>query len=291
MTLWQEDSVAERKWLLEHLPGEEGVLVMLTDLVDKEFIDAAPQLKVISTMSVGFDHIDVEYAGKRGIIVSNTPDVLTEATADLGIALVLAASRRLAEGDRLVRRGGWKGSWNPRFMLGKDLAGKTLGILGMGRIGMSIARKARAFGLSVIYNSRSDKGLEGTRHVSLDALLAESDFLILAVELNRETERIIDGAALGKMKESSILVNISRGRIVDESALFLALKEKRIAGAALDVYEEEPLPANSPLLGLDNVVLSPHLGSATIETRDRMAELAARNLLDALSGKRPRYVV
>lgn len=291
VTLWEEDEVADREWLLSNIRGKEGALVMLTDRVDREFFDSSDSLKVVSTMSVGHDHIDVEYARKKNITVTNTPDVLTETTADLGMSLLLSAARRVVEGDRLVRNGGWKGSWDPHFMLGTDLAGKTIGIFGMGRIGKAVAARARAFGLNIIFNSRSEVNMPGSQSVSFEVLLRESDFIVVTVSLNPETAGVFGKPAFSQMKPECIIVNISRGGVVDQDALYAALDGGVIAGAALDVYDEEPLPMDSPLLSLENVILSPHLGSATTETRERMAELAARSIQEALSGKGPKYTV
>lgn len=291
VTLWEKDDVADRDWILSNMKGKKGAVVMLTDRVDREFMDTSDSLLAISTMSVGYDHIDVDYAHEKGIIVTNTPDVLTETTADLGMALLLSAARRVSEGDRLVRSGGWKGSWDPHFMLGRDLMGKTIGILGMGRIGRAIASRAMAFGLKVIFHSRSEVNIPGYESVSFDELLRNSDFLMVTVSLNKETDKIIGKTALSRMKPESILINISRGGVVDQEALSTALHDGVIAGAALDVYEKEPLPRGSSLMGLENVILSPHLGSATVETREKMAELAAMNLLEALSGKQPSHQV
>ncbi|AKA49328.1 2-ketogluconate reductase [uncultured archaeon] len=291
VTLWQKDAPADREWLISNVKGKDGAIVMLTDSVDRELIEAGKGLKAISTMSVGYDHIDAEYARKNGIVVSNTPDVLTDSTADMGMALLLSAARRIVEGDRLVRNKGWKEKWKPDFMLGLEVSGKTLGIYGLGRIGKAVAERARAFSMNVIYYSRTDKRVGFAEYVDFKKLLSESDFLVVTVSLNEETRNSIDKAALDAMKNDAILVNISRGPVVDEIALYEALKGGNIAGAALDVYTEEPVNLDSPLVNLENIVLSPHLGSATIETRDKMAELAVTNLIEALKGNRPKYTV
>ncbi len=291
VTLWEKDSVADREWILSELEGKNGALVMLTDLVDTRFLDSSDRLMGVSTLSVGYDHIDVPYARKKGIIVANTPDVLTDSTADLGMALLLSTARRVVEGDRTVRKKEWKGDWSPHFMLGQEVSGKTIGIFGMGRIGRAVARRAAAFGMNIIYNSRQEKSIPDASFVDRDELLRSSDFLMVTLSLNSETTGIMDSKALSLMKSGSILVNISRGKIVDEDALYKALKDGKIAGAGLDVYQEEPLSPTSPLLSLTNIVLSPHLGSATVETREKMAELATLNLVDILEGRKPKYSV
>lgn len=291
ITLWDNDSVADRKWLINNVKNKDGALVMLTDRIDRDFIEAGSELKAISTMSVGYDHIDVGLAKERGIIVSNTPDVLTDSTADLGFALLLGVARRIVEGDRKVRSLNWKEKWNPNFMTGIEVTGKTLGIYGMGRIGSAVADRAAAFGMKVIYNSRSPKEIPNARYEKFEDLLAKSDFLMVTVSLNNETKHSINRESLSLMKPGSILVNISRGPVVDERALYEALKAGSLSGAGLDVFEKEPIEPENPLMSLENVVLSPHLGSATDETRDKMAELAVNNLIDALSGKKPKYTV
>lgn len=291
VTIWDKDCTADRNWLLSNLEGKDGAVVMLTDMVDKEFIDRGSELKVISTMSVGYEHIDAEYAYSKGITVCNTPGVLTDSTADTAFSLLLSAARRIVEGDRLIRNHGWTEEWSPTFMLGHDLAGKTLGIYGMGRIGRAIAKRAEAFGMRIIYNSRTPKDFMNYGYVEFRNLLLRSDYLLITVSLNEETRHSINEATLSLMKPDSIIVNVSRGPVVDETALYRALKEKRIAGAGLDVFEQEPLNPDSPLISLNNVVLSPHLGSSTKETRDKMAELAARNLADVLEGRKPEHAV
>jgi glyoxylate reductase len=259
-----------RDELLARAAGRDGLMTMLTDRIDDELIDAAgPRLRVVANFAVGFDNVDVPACTRRGVLVSNTPDVLTTATAELTIALLLALVRRVTEGDRLVRRReDW--IWAPNMMLGHGLAGRTLGLVGHGRIGQEVARLARAHGMEVIYASR-------TGGVSLDELLACADAVSLHLPLSVETHHLIDERALGLMKPSAVLVNTSRGPIVDEAALARALAEKRIAGAALDVFELEPVVTHE-LLGLENVVLTPHLGSATLETREAMGMLCVEAL-------------
>jgi glyoxylate reductase len=255
----------ERNELLRRVAGRDGLMLMLTDRVDDELLDAAgPQLRIVADYSVGVDNIDVDACRRRGIVVSNTPDVLTETTAELTIALILALLRRVAEGDRLIRRGE-RWIWAPNLMLGRGLGGLTLGLVGHGRIGQAVERLARAHGMHVVWTSRG-------RGRSLDALLAEADVVSLHLPLSDETRHLIDAAALQRMKPTAVLVNTSRGPIVDEAALVEALAEGRIAGAALDVFEHEP-DVHLGLLELENVVLVPHLGSATEETREAMGML------------------
>ena len=271
--------------LVERVRGKQGLVALLTDSVDRAVIEAGPELKVISAVAVGYNNIDVAAARERGIVVTNTPDVLSEASADLTWALILAITRRVVEGDRLVRGGGWKG-WALDFMLGSDLRGKQLGIVGFGRIGQAVAARASAFGVRVAYQSRRAQGPPEFKQMPFDKLLATSDILSLHCPLTEETTHLIDQAALARMKRSAYLINTSRGPVVDEAALVWALKNRMISGAALDVYEEEP-KVHPELLTLDNVVLAPHLGSATTETRTAMADLAVRNVVAVLSGEPP----
>ena len=277
--------------LASRLAGKQALMCVLTDRVDAALLDAAPGLRVVANIAVGFDNIDLAAARARGVVVTNTPDVLTEATADLTWGLILAAMRRIGEGERLVRRGAWSG-WALDFMLGTDLRGKQLGIIGLGRIGRAVASRAAAFGMRVAFTTVDDGAVAGgavdgawTR-LGLDELLTSSDVVSLHVPLTASTRRLIDRRAILRMKRRAYLVNTSRGPVVDEGALAWALREGLIAGAALDVFEEEPR-VHPDLLQLENVVLVPHLGSATIETRTAMADLAARNVLAVLSGGEP----
>ena len=270
---------------------KRALMCLLTDRVDADLLDAAPDLQIVANIAVGFDNVDLAAARKRGVIVTNTPDVLTEATADLTWGLILAVTRRLAEGERLLRRGQWSG-WALDFMLGSDLRGKQLGIVGLGRIGRAVASRARAFGMRVAFTTLED-GTPGSgasepawTRLGLDDLLSSSDVVSLHVPLTPSTRHLIDRRALLRMKRSAYLVNTSRGPVIDEAALAWALGERLIAGAALDVYENEPR-VHAGLLGLEHVVLAPHLGSATVETRTAMADLAARNVLAVLSGAPP----
>ena len=254
-----------RDELLARVAGKDGLMLMLTDRVDDELLDAAgPQLRIVADYAVGIDNLDVEACRRRGVVVSNTPDVLTETTAELTLAIVLALLRRVAEGDRLIRRGEqW--IWAPNLMLGRGLASLTLGLVGYGRIGRAVARLADAHGMDVIHSTRSSG-------IPLEELLVTADVVSLHLPLSDESRHLIDAAALAQMKPSAVLVNVSRGPIVDEEALVTALREGRIAGAALDVFEREP-EVHPGLLELENVVLVPHLGSATLETREAMGML------------------
>lgn len=266
--------------------GKQGVITLLTNIVNGDLLDAAgPQLKVVANIAVGYNNIDVAAARQRGVVVTNTPDVLTEASADLTWALILGITRRVVEGDRQIRAGQWKG-WALDHMLGSELGGKQLGIVGMGRIGRAVAARASVFGMRVAYMSRSQQNIAGAEPMPLDRLLATSDVVSLHCPLTHDTKHLIDQAALARMKRSAYLINTSRGPVVDEKALAWALKNRIISGAALDVYEEEP-KVHPDLLTLENVVLAPHLGSATTETRTAMADLAVRNAIAVLSGQPP----
>jgi glyoxylate reductase len=276
----------------ESLSGEElrarvgdkqAIVCVLTDRIDAAAIDAAPELKIVANVAVGYDNVDVAYARRRGVIVTNTPDVLTNAVAEYTWGLILAVARRVTEGDRLIRRGGWKG-FAFDFMLGTELHGKQLGILGMGRIGRAVAARAPAFGMSVVYH-RGRTTIDA-REVSFDELLVTSDVISIHAPLTPDTRHLIDQRALARMKRSAYLINTSRGPVVDEEALAWGLRERLIAGAALDVFEREP-EVHANLLDLDNVVLAPHLGSATRETRTAMADLAVSNVLAVLDGGQP----
>jgi lactate dehydrogenase-like 2-hydroxyacid dehydrogenase len=260
---------------------------LITDRIDAEIMDAAgPQLRVVSNLAVGVDNIDLGEATRRGIPVGNTPGVLTETTADLTWALLMAAARRTGEGERFVHEGRWR-TWDPMFLLGHDVYGATLGIVGFGRIGRAVARRAYGFGMNVVYtNRRPVPDAAPARAVDLPALLAESDFVTLHVPLTPDTYHLIDAAALSQMKPTAILVNAARGGVVDPTALYEALQQGRIAGAALDVTEPEPITSADPLLSLPNCVIVPHLGSASIATRSRMAQMAAQNALAGLRGER-----
>ena len=269
--------------LKARLRDKDGILSVFTDALTAEVIDAAKKLKVIANIAVGYNNIDIAAARARGIVVTNTPDVLTGATADMTWALIMDITRRVSEGDRLIRRGGWK-RWSLDFMLGMELRGRQLGIIGYGRIGKAVAARAAAFGMRVAYSDV--QGTAGSDAIAIDRLLASSDVVSIHCPLVPETRHLINQASLARMKRSAYLVNTSRGPVVDEAALAWALKNRIISGAALDVYEDEPA-VHPDLLELENVVLSPHLGSATTDTRTAMADLAVRNAIAVLSGQPP----
>ncbi|MBO8141587.1 MAG: D-glycerate dehydrogenase [Firmicutes bacterium] len=293
--LWDEEDVpVPRAILLDELAGADGAFVLLTERIDEEALAGAPRLKMVANMAVGYDNIDVDACTRAGVMVANTPGVLTETTADLTWALLLAAARRLVEAQKVIEQGRWR-AWSPMFLAGQDVYGRTLGIIGAGRIGAAVARRARGFDMTVLYHNRRRRPeLEaetGARYVSLDELLASSDFVVILVPLTPETRHLIDEDALRKMKPTAVLVNTARGPVVDEAALVRALKEGWIWGAGLDVWEKEPIGPDHPLLGLPNVVALPHIGSASIATRTRMAVVAAENLLAGVTGRRPPNLV
>ncbi len=292
--LWPEELPPSPEQLAELLHGCDGALTLLTDQITPELLDREPQLKVVSNFAVGFDNVDVPAATARGVAVCNTPGVLTETTADMAFALLMAGARRIVEGMDYVRAGKWQ-TWGPLLLLGHDLYRATLGIVGFGRIGQSVARRARGFEMRVLYYdaqrySDAERDL-GAEYRPLDDLLREADFVTLHVALTPETHRMIGAREFELMKREAVLVNAARGPVVDTDALVDALREGRIGGAALDVTDPEPLPADHPLLERPNTIVVPHIASATVATRDRMAELAARNLLAALRGERPAGIV
>ena len=288
--VWEGELPPPRDVLLQKVVGVEGLLSLLTDKIDGELMDRAPHLKVVSNCAVGFDNIDVGAATKRGIIVGNTPGVLTDTTADFAFTLLMAAARRVVEGDREVRAGKWK-TWGLMTLLGQDIHNATLGIVGLGRIGCAVAKRAKGFGMKLLYtdvirNKQAESEL-GIEYVDMDRLLAESDFITLHTNLTPETTHLMGQKQFEKMKRTAILVNTSRGPIVDNMALYEALRSGKIAYAALDVTEPEPLPANHPLLTLNNVVVVPHIASASVATRTKMALMAADNLIAGLKGEMP----
>jgi glyoxylate reductase len=265
--------------------GKDALVCMLTDVIDAALLDAAPALRIVANVAVGYNNIDVAAARRHGVIVTNTPDVLTESVADFTWALILAITRRLGEGERLLRRGAWKG-WAFDFMLGSELRGKQLGLVGFGRIARAVAARAPAFGMRVACTSRAPAAADGVEAMPLDRLLNTSDVVSLHVPLTPETTHLIDKRALARMKRSAYLINTARGPVVDEAALAWALQQRLIAGAALDVYEHEPA-VHPDLLPLENALLVPHLGSGTTETRTAMADLAVRNVVAVLGGRAP----
>ena len=286
--LWDSDLPIPRDVLLEKVADKDGIYCLLTERINDELLDAAPKLKVVSQMAVGFDNIDVAACTRRGIPVGNTPGVLTETTADFTWALLMAAARRVVEGVEYVRTGQWV-TWGPMLLIGPDLYGATLGIVGMGRIGQAVARRAMGFGMRILYTDAqaiaSAEQEFGATFVSTEQLLAESDFVTLHVNLTPQTYNMIDREALRQMKQTAILVNAARGGCVDPDALVEALRSGEIAYAALDVTEPEPLPADHPLVHLPNCIIVPHIASASIATRTKMATMAADNLLAGVRGE------
>jgi len=286
--VWDGELPPPREVLLENLRDIEGLLCLLTDTIDAAVFDSAPRLRVVSNCAVGYDNVDVLEATRRGIIVGNTPGVLTETTADFTFALMMAAARRITEGEKAVRAGKWK-TWGPMLFLGQDVHNSTLGIVGLGRIGEAVARRAKGFGMKLLYYSRTKHGeLEkelGLQFVEFKELLTSSDFITLHTNLTSETKHMIGREEFSKMKNTCVLVNTSRGPIVDHIALYEALRDRGIAFAALDVTEPEPLPADHPLLTLDNLIVTPHIASASVATRTKMALMAAENLIAGLKGE------
>ena len=285
-----EDRPMDRSAILSSVGGVQGLLCMITDQVDRELLDKAPDLKIVANFGVGFNNIDVAVATERGIMVTNTPGVLTDATADLTLALILAVGRRVVESDHYTRAGKFQ-YWAPFYFLGHEISGKTLGIVGMGRIGEAVAKRAAGFNMPVLYHNRQrlDPKQEerlGANYATLDILLKESDFVSVHVPLTDRTQHLISTRELALMKTSAFLINTARGPVVDERALLTALQSGAVAGAGLDVYENEPL-ITSGLKDLPNVILLPHVGSATVETRRRMAAMAVENLMAGLEGRMP----
>ncbi|HSM72638.1 MAG TPA: D-glycerate dehydrogenase [Anaerolineales bacterium] len=286
--LWTDDLPPSRDELLKRVKDIDGLLCLLTETIDGEVMDAAgSQLKVISNYAVGFDNIDVNAATERKIPVGNTPDVLTDATADFSFALMMSAGRRVLEGDRYVREGKWK-TWGPMILLGNEMRGSTLGLVGYGRIGKAMARRAMGFDMRVIYYDPNEIQRDpDVKAVSVDfeTLLEESDFISLHTPLTSDTHHLIDDKSLSRMKPNAVLVNTSRGPVIDMHALYEALRDRRIFAAALDVTEPEPIPLDHPLLTLDNFIIAPHIASASRSARDKMAWLAAKNLIAGLEGR------
>ncbi len=290
------DEPPSKSEIMQKIKGKDGLLCLLTDTIDQETMDSERKLKVISSLSVGYNHIDVAAATKRGIYVTYTPDVLTEATADFTWTLILAISRRLVEADGYVRQGRWRIAWSPTMLLGSEVHGRTLGIVGLGRIGQAVAKRAKGFNMRILYSdqARARDNVErelSAEYVALDALLRESDFVTIHVPLSETTRNLIDEAKLRIMKQSAYIVNTSRGNVVDEGALTTVLEEKLIAGAATDVWEQEPTPEDNPLLRMNNFIGAPHIASATFQARSKMSELAAMNLVSVLRGEMPPHLV
>jgi len=282
-----------RNELKKNVKDVDGILCVLQDKIDKEIIDiAGPKLKVISTFSTGFEHIDINVAKERGIKIGYTGDILTETTADLAFGLILCIGRRITEADNFIRRSKWKGGWGPELMLGTDIYKKTIGLIGFGKIGQAIANRAKGFNMKILYHIRNKENLKLQNHLNecakyceLDEIFTNSDYIVICCTFNKDSFHLINKENLNKMKNTSFLINIARGKIIKEKDLIHALKKKYIKGAALDVFEEEPISKNSPLIKMKNVVLVPHIGSASYETRNKMAYLAAMNIKYVLDGE------
>ncbi|CDQ39208.1 MULTISPECIES: 2-hydroxyacid dehydrogenase [Virgibacillus] len=289
---WEhENEPVPRSVLLEQVKEADALLCMLSEDVNEDLMKAAPHLKIIANLAVGFDNIDIAAAESRRIVVTNTPDVLTETTADLGFALLMATARRLIEASDFVRRNEWE-NWAPYLLAGTDIHQKTIGIVGMGRIGQAIARRAKGFGMDILYYNRSRKYQEevelSARYVDFHTLLKQADFVISVVPLTKETAELFNAQAFQQMKNTGIFINISRGAVVNEEALIHALKTKQIMAAGLDVFAEEPIRSDHPLVNLDNVVALPHIGSASTETRTKMWKLCLENVIAVLEGEDPK---
>lgn len=293
--VWSDYAPPPKKLVIEKVAKVDALATLLSDRIDAEVFDAAPNLKIVSQFAVGFDNIDVKEATKRGIYVTNTPGILTDTTADYAWALLMAAARRVAEADKYVRDKKWKVGWHPAMLQGRDIFGATLGIIGLGRIGAAIAKRAKGFNMKILYYDvvrRPEVEEElGIMFRELMAILKESDFITVNVPLLKSTHHLINEERLKQMKKTAILINNARGPVIDEKALYKALKEGWIAGAGLDVFEQEPTPATNPLLTLDNIVVAPHISSSSFETRSKMAEMVAENLVSFLEGKTPPNLV
>lgn len=293
--MWTSEYIpVPREKLLQYVRKAEGLLCMLTDQIDDELLHHAPHLKIVTNLAVGYDNIDLQAMKNKGVVVTNTPNVLTETTADLTFALLLATARRLIEANEFIQQDEWE-HWSPFLLAGADVHHQTIGIVGMGRIGEAVARRAKGFGMSILYHNRTRKlEVEDELHatyVSFTQLLQTSDFVISLVPLTDETEHLFNEAAFKQMKSSAIFINVSRGQTVDEKALYEALKNKTITAAGLDVFQNEPISSNHPLMQLDNVVCLPHIGSASIPTRKKMIQLCLRNLESYFNGEDRKSVV
>lgn len=293
LNVWMGPGLINAQNLRDELAGCDGLICLLTDRVDRELVNAMPDLSFVSSMSVGVDHVDVAALTARAIPLGHTPGVLVETTADTAFALMLAAARRVVEADQFVRKGNWTpdNAWSPDFFTGKDVSGATLGIVGLGEIGRAMARRAAGFGMEVLAWNRSPRQVTGVESVSLEELLLRSDFVSLHVALTADTSGLINADRIALMKPGAVLVNTARGGIVDEHALAAALGSGQLSAAGIDVFEQEPVAADNPLLSLPNVVVAPHIGSATVMTRARMADLAVENAIAALRGQRMPHCV
>jgi glyoxylate reductase len=293
VSVWPSEHPPSKEEIVENAKNCQGLITLLSDPIDADIIGQLPNLKIIAQYAVGYDNIDVKEATRRGIIVTNTPGVLTETTADLAWSLIMSTARRIVEADRYVRRGNWNVAWGPELLLGADIHSATIGIVGMGRIGQAVAKRTQGFNMRVLYHSRSHneeiaevEKLVGAQSTNLDTLLRESDIVSLHVPFTSETQHLIGERELRMMKKGSILVNTSRGQVVDQDALYRALASGHLGGAGLDVFREEPIPKDSPLISLPNVVLVPHIGSASKNTRATMAIMCAKNIIAALNGEK-----
>ncbi len=293
--VWPEYAPPPKKVIIEKARNVDALATLLSDKIDAEVFDAAPKLKIVAQLAVGFDNIDVQEATKRGIYVTNTPEVLTDTTADFAWALLMAVARRVAEADKYVRTGQWKVSWHPSMLQGRDVHDATIGVVGAGRIGYAVAKRAKGFNMKILFydvvpRPEMEKEL-GAKRVDLDTVFKESDFVSIHVPLMKETYHLVNAEKLKLMKKTAYLINNSRGPVVDEKALYEALKDGKIAGVGLDVFEQEPTPLDNPLLKLDNVVVAPHISSASYETRSQMAEMVADNLVAFFEGRKPPNLV
>jgi len=293
--VWEKYAPPPREVLIDKVRNVDAIISLLSDKIDKKILDAAPKLKIIAQFAVGFDNIDLATATKKGICVTNTPDVLTETSADFAWTLLMAIARRVVEADKYVKSGNWKVAWHPNMILGADIYGSTLGIIGAGRIGYAVARRAKGFSMKILYSSTSTNTFMeqdlGAKRVDLDLLLTKSDFVSLHVPLNKFTRNMIDEDKLKLMKKTACLINNSRGAVIDEKALCHALKEKWIAGAGLDVFQIEPTSVDNPLLKFNNVIVAPHISSGSHKTRNNMANMVAENIIDFFNGKIPPNLV
>lgn len=293
--MWpEEERAVPREVLLEEVKKADAIITMLSDKVDAELIDAAPNLKVIANLAVGFDNIDVTYANHKGIIVCNTPDVLTDTTADLTFALLMATARRVVEAAEFIKDGKWK-SWSPLLLAGHDIHHKTLGIVGMGKIGEAVAKRAAGFDMDILYHNRSrnheaEERL-GATYSTFEKLIETADFIVCLTPLTNETRNLFNADSFMKMKKTAIFINVSRGPVADEDALYQALVNGEIAAAGLDVFENEPIDETHPLVGLDNVVALPHIGSSSTETREKMMALCCNNVIAVLQNREPKTPV
>jgi glyoxylate reductase len=293
MNVWMGPNLLSAEGLREELSGCQGLLCLLTDRIDRPLLDSMPELEFVSSMSAGVDHIDVQALTERGIPLGHTPGVLVDTTADAAFALLLAAARRVVEADRFVRKGNWRAenAWSPEFFTGKDVSGATLGILGLGEIGQAVAKRAAGFGMKVLAWNRSPREVAGVECVTMDELLQRSDFVSVNLALGDDTRGLLGREKIAMMKSGAVLVNTARGGIVDENALADALSSGHLYAAGIDVFEREPVEPDNPLLPLPNVVVAPHIGSATTLTRAKMADLAVENALAALQGQAMRHCV